>query len=400
MNEIYKIPYFVIIILCSAITVKPKIEIIHLILPLLIFFVFYKNEDTKYTTTIGLTLFLICGTRKSIMIMNNPLSELGDLNTYIEAIKQGMDFPISMLFYKLFAYGFGEVNGLKILINILFLSICSLYMLYAYKNNNQFIFTLTPVLILCDPAFDYVMKGMIRNLIGLTIITGYLTLSNKTKIHRMLISVLLSFTHLMSLTWYLCIQITEGIININKKIIYSFIPIIISIPILICLGTKSGLLNASIDRWIRFSFYMFFYSKTKFKYFKFDFANLSLWPIALLSMIGLLTIKFIEQKNKKILLWILMLLIPFFPLMKNVYSWRLIYISCIPLLNSLNEINFTLMDKRIITSYAFLNINSPHITISQIIMRILNPNLSLIINIIFVFLFHINLFLPKKVFLT
>jgi len=400
MNEVYKIPYLIILILCSAITVNPKIELYHLAIPLLIFFAFYKEKDPRYTLTIGLILFFLGGVRQSIITMNNPLTELGDLTTYVEALKQGLDFPISMVFYKLFSKIFGIPNGLKILINILSLSICSLCMIYAYRKDNNFLFSLTPAIMLFDPAFHYVMRGMIRTLIGLTIITAYLTLSNKTKIHRMLTSTFLSLTHLLSLTWFLCLQIIEWAIKREKRALYSLIPAIGSIPILIYLSSKPGLLRTSIHRWIRFIFFMFYYSETKFKFFKFDFACLSLWPIAILSMIGLLIIKWIEQKNDNILLWAFMLLIPFFPLMKNVYSWRLLYVCCVPLLISLNELKPTVIDKQIITSFAFLNVNSSHLTISQIVRRLSYPNLALIINIIFVSFFHINLFLPKKGVLT
>jgi len=116
-------------------------------------------------------------------------------------------------------------------------------------------------------------------------------------------------------------------------------------------------------------------------------------------MIGLFIIKLLNQKNDNILMWIPMLLIPFLPF-KPVYSWRLLYISFLPLLMTLNEIKLTLMDKRIITSFAFFNVNSSQLTINQIARRILNPNLALIINIVYISLFHINLFLPKKVILT
>lgn len=397
MNEIYKLPYMFLIIMCNLIIINQKIDFFQIVISLLILYAFYMENDQKFTFKMGLIIFLLSGTRYCIKIMRSSLIELGDLINYIEALKQGLDFPISMILYKFFAYIFGVPYGLKILITILTILICSLFMVYSYRNNKYFLFYITPAILFFDPAFHYVTHGMVRTLIGFTIITGYFIMSRKDKTQRILTSILLTFTHLFSLTWFIFHQIIERIINKSKIALYSLIPIIATTPILLYLGSRSGLLRSSLERWIRFSFFILYYPETKLKFFKFDFAYLSLWPIALLSIVGILLIKLIELKKHDILIWIIMLLIPFFPLMKNVYSWRFLYVCCIPLLMALNKIETSIIDKWIILSYTFLNINYQHITIGQTLKNLLNPNLSLMINIIFKIFLQIGIFAPKKV---
>lgn len=253
-----------------------------------------------------------------------------DFNVYSDNIKSGrLDFPFSWSLMRIFTTVLGNPNGLFILS---FCTVVFMYIIYRFRiiegKHRGILYIMFPFIFLGNQGLIYLSGGVLRNLIGFSVIVFaeyYYTLNSCEKVSPFI----LSLTHLPSLIYYTVYRLLH--IYETKRFLKR---LALPVALLLCgYFLLRGEVSQSIEKIfemiiVKLSLYPFFYN--------IDFHGWYRYSLTVLSVI----IFFIPYQNMKLVSAnILMMVIA----LSGWFNWRImlrfIFLSFFNIANIIVNVN-------------------------------------------------------------
>lgn len=252
-----------------------------------------------------------------------------DFYRYIRRLKEGVfnDAPISNLAMKVFYDGLGK-NGLSLLTCMIVFSIIAGLMIKLYREERYFLFSVLPILIVGNLAMRATMGGLLRSLIGFSIIL-YAGLDDKENLRKTgIIIILTTLTYFPATIYYIIYKTLKGK-NLKQIYIFAF-----GIVLIACLGSTRfpywyNNIFKTLELITPFEVHSLWYKEDQLFALPsfFGWTNY-VYKTNVILLIGIYD--YVKTKNKESLVWTILYASPFIPYRGLWLSKRLMRISWMP----------------------------------------------------------------------